>query len=85
MHEKLPVNTIHYPIYSGLKAESIRMRYVTPEEINFRTDLLYKIDSIVDNAISQAATPGCQVLIAKDGNIFFNKKKPQTFSCLRFF
>ncbi len=73
IHGKLPVNTKHYPIYSGLKAESIRMRYVSPEEINFRTDLLYKIDSIVDNAISQAATPGCQVLIAKDGNIFFNK------------
>ena len=73
IHGKLPVNTKHYPIHSGLKTESIRMRYVSPEEINFRTDLLYKIDSIVDNAISQAATPGCQVLIAKDGNIFFNK------------
>ena len=73
IHGKLPVNTKHYPIHSGLKTESIRMRYVSPEEINFRTDLLYKIDSIVANAISQAATPGCQVLIAKDGNIFFNK------------
>ena len=69
----IPVSTKHYDINSGLKTESIRMRYVSPEEINFRTDLLYKIDSIVEQAILKEATPGCQVLIAKDGNIFFNK------------
>ena len=69
----IPVSTKHYDINSGLKTESIRMRYVSPEEINFRTDLLYKIDSIVEQAIFKEATPGCQVLIAKDGNIFFNK------------
>ena len=70
---KLPVNTKHYNINSGLKTESIRMRYVSAEEINFRTDLFYKVDSIIEDAISKEATPGCQVLIAKDGNIFFNK------------
>ena len=70
---KLPVSTKHYDINSGLSTKSIRMRYVSPNEINFRTDLLYKIDSIVENAISNEATPGCQVLIAKDGNVFFNK------------
>ena len=70
---KIPVNTKHYNINSGLKTESIRMRYVSAEEINFRTDLFYKVDSIIEDAISKEATPGCQVLIAKDGNIFFNK------------
>ena len=73
LNGKLPVNTKHYDINSGLETESIRMRYVSAEEINFRTDLLYKIDSIAENAISNQATPGCQVFIAKDGNIFFNK------------
>ena len=70
---KLPVNTKHYKINSFLRTDSIRMRYVLPSEIDFRTDLLYKIDSIVENAIFQEAIPGCQILIAKDGNIFFNK------------
>ncbi|MEC7646656.1 MAG: glycoside hydrolase family 3 N-terminal domain-containing protein [Bacteroidota bacterium] len=70
---KLPVNTKHYDINSGIKTESIRMRYTSAKEIGFRTDLLYKIDSIVENAIFQEAVPGCQVFIAKDGNIFLNK------------
>lgn len=70
---KIPVSSNHYEINSGLKTEPIRMKYVSPEEINFRSDLLYKIDSIAENAIAEKATPGCQVLIAKDGDIFFNK------------
>jgi CubicO group peptidase (beta-lactamase class C family) len=49
------------------------MAYVAPEEINFKSDLLYKIDSIAQNAIAKKATPGCQILIAKEGKIFFNK------------
>ena len=76
---KIPVTTNHYEINSGLKTEPIRMKYVTPEEINFRSDLLYKIDSIAENAIAEKATPGCQILIAKDGNIFF-KKSPSCIS-----
>ena len=73
MTGKIPVTSNHYEINSGLKTEPIRMKYVSPEEINFRSDLLYKIDSIAENAIAEKATPGCQVLIAKDGDIFFNK------------
>ena len=73
MSGKIPVTSNHYEINSGLKTEPIRMKYVSPEEINFRSDLLYKIDSIAENAIAEKAIPGCQVLIAKDGDIFFNK------------
>ena len=36
-------------------------------------ELLYKIDSIENSAIAKKATPGCQLLIAKSGKIFFNK------------
>jgi CubicO group peptidase (beta-lactamase class C family) len=70
---RLPVTTKHFDINSGLTTESIRLSYVYPEEINFRTDLLHKIDSIVNYAISKEAFPGCQVLIAHEGNVFFNK------------
>ena len=51
----------------------IRMSYVTQEEIGFNNELLYKIDSIAQHAITEKATPGCQILIAKEGKIFFNR------------
>tara|TARA_B100001758_G_C18416776_1_gene620764 strand:- start:7408 stop:10350 length:2943 start_codon:yes stop_codon:yes gene_type:complete len=70
---KLPVSTKHYDINSGLLTNSLRMNYVYAEEIDVSSDFFYKIDSIVENAISEGATPGCQVLIAREGNIFFNK------------
>ena len=58
---------------SGLRTKDIRMSYVDPEDIDISVDLLYQIDSIVKSAITQKATPGCQVLVAKDGNVFLNK------------
>ena len=70
---KIPVTTKHFKIQSGLNTNQFRMRYVTPEEIQLKSDFIYKIDSIVEHAINEEATPGCQILIAKDGNIFFNK------------
>ena len=73
LNGKIPVTTKHFNIHSGLATLPIRMKYVSPEEINFNTSLLYKIDSIAENAISQGATPGCQILVAKDGNILLNK------------
>jgi len=73
LNGKIPVSTKHFGINTGMQTSSIRMKYVSPEEINFNTDLLYKIDSLALNAIAEKATPGCQILIAKSGNIFFNK------------
>ncbi len=73
MSGKIPVTTKHFEINSGINTEAIRMVYVSPEEIGFNADKLYKIDSIAQNAIAEKATPGCQILIAKEGNILFNK------------
>ncbi len=70
---KTPVTTKHFDMNSGINTKSIRMCYVTPKEIGFNNELLYKIDSIAQHAIAEKATPGCQVLIAKQGKIFFNK------------
>ena len=70
---KIPVTTKHFDINTGIKTKTIRISYVTAEEIGFNTSMLYKIDSIINNAISQRAIPGCQVLIAEKGKIFFNK------------
>ena len=73
MSGKIPVTTKHFDINSGKNIKALRMPYVSAEEIGFNTDLIYKIDSIAENAIAERAIPGCQILIAKEGKIFFNK------------
>ena len=47
----LPVNTKHYRINSGIETRLIRMRYVLPYDIGFNDSSLYKIDSIIADAI----------------------------------
>ena len=73
MSGKIPVTTKHFEINSGINTNALRMSYVSAEEIGFNTELLYKVDSIAENAIAEKAIPGCQILIAKEGKIFFNK------------
>jgi CubicO group peptidase (beta-lactamase class C family) len=48
--------------------------YVSPIEIGLDSGFIYtKIDSIINKALQEKAFPGCQVLAAKDGAIFFYK------------
>jgi len=48
--------------------------YTIPEEMGIKSDLLnQKIDSIAYLGINNHAFPGCQVLIAKDGNVILHK------------
>ncbi len=71
----LPV-TVHpaYPSGFGLKSNSIgRLSYVTPFEAGFDEKKLSSIDSIINNAIAQGAIPGCQILAARNGKVFFFK------------
>jgi len=44
-----------------------------PEMAGVNSKILNKIDSIVDDLIYQHAAPGCQVLVAKDGQVVYNK------------
>lgn len=53
--------------------EVIRLKYTIPEELGIQTAQLRKVDSIAELAIRKKATPGCQLLIAKDGKVFYNK------------
>ncbi len=57
----------------GLTTDKTRLSYLNPKEIDINDSILYKIDSIVNNGIDKHAMPGCQILAAKDGNVFFNK------------
>ena len=69
----LPVSTKHFSINTGFNTTKIRLGYGIPEEFGVSEFDLYKIDSLANNAIDKKATPGCQILIAKKGQIIFNK------------
>lgn len=72
---KLPV-TIQkaFPEGMGVKTKKLPLlRTVLPEELGIVEEDLLRIDSIAMDAINMQATPGCQVLIAKGGEVFYNK------------
>ena len=73
---KLPVSLgSRYPSGYGLTTKQpIRFKYTVPEEIGLNSERLYRsIDSIVNNALMKKAFPGCNILIAKDGKVIFQK------------
>jgi beta-N-acetylhexosaminidase len=73
---KLPVTVnATFPYHAGISTKSLgRLKYTIPEEIGLDSKLIsFKIDSIANKAVSQKATPGCVVQLAKDGKVFFRK------------
>jgi beta-N-acetylhexosaminidase len=50
-----------------------RLRYGFPEAAGLDSRTLGKIDSIAMKAITDGATPGCQVLVARNGMVVYNK------------
>ena len=75
--ESLPVTVKDfYPIQAGIGIRNIqRLKYTLPEGVNINSGYLqHLIDSIAELGIEAKAFPGCQVLIAKEGNVILNKK-----------
>jgi len=72
---KLPVSIQNiYPVGSGIEiSKAIRLNYTFPEDLGINTGSLYRIDSLAELAIRKKATPGCQVLVAKEGHVIFQK------------
>lgn len=71
---KLPVKiNFSYPAGSGLSTPKVRLGYHLPELSGVNSFRLEKIDSLCNDAIRQKATPGCQVLIVKNGFVIYNK------------
>ncbi|TGE14117.1 glycoside hydrolase family 3 N-terminal domain-containing protein [Hymenobacter elongatus] len=50
-----------------------RLRYATPESEGLDSKILSQIDNIALESVAYAAAPGCQVLVAKDGAVVFDK------------
>lgn len=62
-----------YRTNSGFITKKIRLQYTVPEEAGIQTSNLGDIDKIATEAIRAQATPGCVVLVARDGKVIFNK------------
>lgn len=71
---KLPVSIPSlYQSGTGLFTEKTRLGYHEPEEVGLDPDRLEEITSIVGEGLEQKAFPGCQVLVAKDGMIVYDR------------
>jgi len=72
---KLPVVAhTSYTAGVGLHTTPIqRLKYTIPEEVGIASLDLINIDSIALNCIKEEATPGCQILVAKDGKVIYRK------------
>ena len=71
---KLPVSIPGlYYAGTGIFTEKTRLGYHQPEEVGANPDRLDVIESIVKEGLDEKAYPGCQVLVAKDGVIIYNK------------
>lgn len=71
---KLPVSIpgLYYS-GTGIFTEKTRLGYQEPEEVGANAVRLNEIDSIVKEGLAGQAFPGCQVLVAKDGMIIYDK------------
>ncbi len=70
----LPVTcSSSYPSGTGIFTNKIRFKYSIPEEEGMNQNTLRRIDSIAMEGINNRAFPGCQVLVARNGNVVYWK------------
>ncbi|MCO6498697.1 MAG: serine hydrolase [Chitinophagaceae bacterium] len=70
----LPVTVCpEYKEGSGINTAGNLIPRVSPEEVGMDAKKLLAIDSIANNGIANGAFPGCVVLAAKDGKVFYEK------------
>ena len=63
-----------YPLHTSLKTKILkRLSYGIPLNQGIDINKLKEIDSIVNFAINMKMTPGAQVLVAKNGQVIYNK------------
>ena len=72
---KLPVSlTSQYQQDFGVETpKASRLKYTVPEELGISRKKLKEIDSIALNGINEGAYPGCQIVVAIDGKLIYEK------------
>ena len=71
----LPVSAgTFFKLGDGIQFNSIqRLGYTVPERVGMRSEKLKKVDSVAQVAVDLKMTPGIQLLIARKGNVIYNK------------
>ena len=73
-HGQLPVTASDRFRYGmGDETSKIRLSYGLPEELGLSSEDFSKLDQVAKEAVIKKATPGCQVLVAKDGEVIYEK------------
>ena len=71
---KLPITpSPYFTVGSGIDTKAIRLKYTIPEETGADSKILSKIDSMALNGVKDQVYPGCQILIAKNGKVIYQK------------
>lgn len=72
---KLPVSiNENFKVNAGINTQKIdRLAFDTPENLGMSSAILSKIDAIAQKAIDGKMAPGMQVLVARKGNVVFQK------------
>lgn len=77
---QIPVSSGEFKQGDGIALESHGViGFDFPSNVGMDYSTLLKIDSIVQEALANKATPGCQVLVAKGGKIIYDKGFGCTF------
>lgn len=76
---KLPVNLRGFaPLGAGIQLSKSRLGFSTPVAEGFSPWLSDSIDTFVKQCLRKGAFPGCQVLVARNGNIVFDRAYGRT-------
>ncbi|MCX7744328.1 MAG: serine hydrolase [Flavobacteriales bacterium] len=62
-----------YCYADGVKRTITRLKFNIPEEVGINRQWLLPIDSIIQSGLIRHAMPGCQVFIAIEGKVIWNK------------
>lgn len=71
---KLPITpSPYFTVGTGIQTRAVRFKYTIPEEVGADSKKLSMIDTIVLKGIKEKVYPGCQILVAKNGKIIYQK------------
>lgn len=61
------------PFATGRNTKKTRLSYGPPQTVGLPDSLIEIIDSIAYSGVSHGAYPGCQIFLAKNGQVFYHK------------
>lgn len=70
----LPVNLKSIaPMGTGVMLKKTRLGYTSPQAEGINPNVSHKIDSLINEGLETQAFPGCQILVARNGNVVIDK------------